>query len=176
LRSGIDGEEVALAATRVLKEILLSAERKANDHNAAVKALVNAGVIKRTDMSAAQAVIFLRESRANGQVGPSSAERPNLAVVSMICGGMPVGHVDSKSVQTDPGAACELIASCRASAEESSARISALEMFVGCAAAGVRLDADTLLCPEHTGQELLQQAREIVSQATGLPLCVFFGA
>jgi hypothetical protein len=132
-------------------------------------------------MNAVEAVRFVREARAGSEGrgearsrGAKGVERGNAAVVSMVCAGMPVGHVDPDAVRRDPEAACELIASCRTAVEESLARISALEMFMGCASAGVGLDAETLLCPGHTGHELLQQAKEIVSQATGLPLCAFY--
>ena len=173
LRSGVDGEEVALAADRALKAILLRAERKHDERDDAIQALVNAGVVRRTDMSAEDAVSFLRARRERACAGGPSAERTNSAVVRMLCAGMPVGHADPESVRGDPGAASELISVCRTALEDSLARASALEMLLRCSSAGVGLDADALLCPEHTGRELLQQAREIVAQVTGLPVCVF---
>lgn len=178
-RSGDSAEEVASAASDVLKGLLARAETNPEGHQVAIKALVNAGVLKKTEMSAVEAISFVRELRNRGGAGKRKLrdeDRTNPCVVCMICAGMPIGRFDADTVANDPAAACELIASCKAAAEESSARASALEMFVGCASAGVRLDADTLLCPDHTGEELLQQAKEIVSQATGLPICIFFGA
>jgi hypothetical protein len=173
LRSGDDGEEVGLAAHRALKAILIRAELKHDERDDAIQALVNAGVVRRTDMSVAEAVTFLRARRARTCVASPSAERKNSAVVRMLCAGMPVGHADPESVRSDPGGACEVIAACRTALEDSLARASALELLLRCSSAGVGLDADALLCPGHTGRELLLQAREIVAQVTGLPVCVF---
>lgn len=149
---------------------------------------MNSGTVKKTDMSASEAIRFVRDSRnmVGEKPDPGGAHRnrglnragsgrpvPNMAVVNLICAGMSVGDLDSDTVARDPGAACELIASCMAAMEDASLRASALEMLLGCASAGVRLDAETLLCPDHTGHELLQQAKEIVSQVIGLPRSFF---
>ena len=177
------------AAISVLKGLLVSAEDDAygyrgNDYRAAVESLIGAGVLKRDDMSAAEAVEFLREHRENcgAAPGPPSRSRSrsgsgadtgfgryNPVVRAMVELGARAGALGSD----DKDASEEFAAACGDAAADCAFRAEAFRALFVSASMGMRIDMDAMLAPGQDGRELLAQARRMQEQFTGVPVAMW---
>lgn len=171
----------------VLKGLLVNAEgdgHRLGDYRAAVESLIGAGVLKRDDMSAAEAVEFLGEHRENRGAAPGPPSRScsrsgagsdtgfgryNPVVRAMVELGARAGKLGSDNMV----ASDEIAAACGDAAEDGLHRAAAFRALFVSASMGMRLDMDVLLAPGQDGRELLTQARRMQEHFTGVPVSMW---
>jgi hypothetical protein len=158
------------SALTILRGLLLNADDATDappaPYREAVRSLMDAGVVGRNDMTAADGLRFLGEHRREtGRSGPAGGAAPNRAVVGMLVCGMHIGRLAGATLS--PSESSELVDACAAAAADSSLRVEALKILARLGAEGMPLDIDVALAPCYSGLELYRQAQLMSEQFGG---------